>query len=180
MSTKDNLTKNYIFEAFYQLLIKHSYEDINVSDICDKAGVSRMSFYRNFKSKEDLLSKSIEKTLQNLKTNLLAQNNLSQFVVTKEIFASTAQLKEALGAFKNTDYLNRFINHISEQLFTFAPEDKINPTKKYIPVFYFNALTGVLGFWLNNGAKESPEDMAKLICSIADFPIFTENNLHID
>jgi predicted RNA-binding protein with EMAP domain len=139
-----------------------------------------MSFYRNFKSKDDLLSKSIEATLENLKISLQKEENLNQFIVTKEIFANTAKFKDVLQAFKNTDYLNRFIDSISERLFTFAPEDKINPTKKYIPIFYFNALAGVLGFWVNNGAKESPEDMAKLICSIADFPIFTDENIHIE
>lgn len=180
MENKDTLTKNYIFEALYSLLTKHSYEDINVCDICEKAGVSRMSFYRNFKSKEDLLAKSIEKTLQCLKKNLQSQPNLNQYTVTKEIFETTAKYKDALNAFKNTDYLNKFIDSISNKIFTFAPEDKINPTKKYIPIFYFNALAGVLGFWINNGAKESPDDMAKMICSIADFPIFTENNINID
>ncbi len=180
MESKDTLTKKYIFEAFYHLLSKHNYKSIDVCDICEKAGVSRMSFYRNFKSKEDLLAKSIEKIMLCLKTNLQVQPNLNQYTVTREIFATTACYKNVLAAFKNTDYLNKFVDSISEKLFSFAPEDKINPTKKYIPIFYFNALAGVLGFWLNNGAKESPEDMAKLICTIADFPIFSEDNLHVD
>lgn len=179
-NTKDTLTRNYIYEAFYFLLTKKPYDDINICEICAKAGVSRMSFYRNFKSKDDLLTKSIESILQNLKLNLQKEENINQYIVTKEIFATTAKFKDALQAFKNTDYLNKFIDSISERLFTFAPEDKINPTRKYIPIFYFNALAGVLGFWVNNGAKESPEDMAKLICSIADFPIFSEDNLNID
>ena len=136
-NTKDTLIKNYIYEAFYFLLTKHSYNNINVCDICAKAGVSRMSFYRNFKSKDDLLTKSIENTLQSLKSNLQAQSNLNQFTVTKEIFETTARYKDALAAFRNTDYLNKYVESISEKLFRFAPEDKINPTKKYIPIFYF-------------------------------------------
>ena len=180
METKDTLTKKYIYEALHQLLIKHPYDDINVCDICEKAGVSRMSFYRNFKSKDELLSSAIEKILQNLKTSLQKQEYVNQFTVTKEIFATALKYKDALQSFKNTNYLDKFVDSIADKLFTFAPEDKINPAKKYIPVFYFSAIAGVLGLWLNNGASDSPEEMAKMICSTADFPIFTESNLHID
>jgi len=67
-----NLTRDYIFEAFFRLLETQAYEKISVSHITEKAGVSRMSFYRNFKSKDDLVKKSLELIvahLQNLINN---------------------------------------------------------------------------------------------------------------
>ena len=70
METKDTLTKNYIFEALYELLSRRNINEINVSEICEKAGVSRMSFYRNFKSKDDLVEKSLMKILEKLKAML--------------------------------------------------------------------------------------------------------------
>lgn len=178
--TKDTLTKTYIFQAFYDLLIKNSINEINVSDICTKAGVSRMSFYRNFKSKDDLVEKSLEKILENLKETLSKQEQINQYTVTKEIFATALKYQKVTKAFKNSDYITKFTNCIAERLFTFAPEDKINPAQKYIPIFYFSAIAGTLAVWLNNGTAETPEEMAKSICSHADFPIFSENNFHID
>lgn len=180
METKDTLTRNYIFEALYELLSRKNINEINVSEICDKAGVSRMSFYRNFKSKDDLVSKSLEKILINLKESLSQQEQINQYTVTREIFSTALKYTKISQAFKNSDYIEKFINSIGEQLFTFSPEDKINPTKKYVPIFYFSALAGVLAMWLNNGTKESPEEMARCICSVAEFPIFSENNFHID
>lgn len=180
METKETLTKSYIFEALYELLSKTNINEINVSDICTKAGVSRMSFYRNFKSKEDLVNKSLEKILTNLKESLSSQELINQYTVTREIFATALKYTKITQAFKNSDYIDKFMNSIAEQLFTFSPEDKINPAKKYIPIFYFSALTGVLAIWINNGAKESPEEMARGICAIAEFPIFSENNIHIN
>ncbi len=180
METKDTLTRNYIFEALYELLSKKNINEINVCDICTKAGVSRMSFYRNFKSKEDLINKSLERILLNLKENLSKQEEVNQYILTREIFTITQNFNKISQSFKNSNYLDKFIESIANQLFTFSPEDKINPGEKYVPIFYFSALTGVLAMWLNNGAKESPEEMARCICSIADFPIFTENNIHID
>ena len=180
MDPKDTLTKNYIFEAFYGLLTKHNISEINVSSVCEKAGVSRMSFYRNFKSKDDLIEKSLEKILENLKDTLSKQDQINQYIVTREIFATALKYQKITQAFKNTDYIDKFTDCIASKLFTFAPEDKINPAKKYIPIFYFSAIAGTLAVWLNNGAIETPEEMAKCICSLADFPIFSENNIHID
>lgn len=177
---KDTLTKTYIYQAFYELLTKNSIHEINVSDICSKAGVSRMSFYRNFKSKDDLVEKSLEKILENLKDTLSKQEQINQYTVTKEIFATAQKYQKVTKAFENSDYVTKFTNSIAEKLFTFATEDKINPAKKYIPIFYFSAIAGTLAVWLNTGAVETPEEMAKSICSHADFPIFSEDTIHID
>ena len=177
---KDSLTKNYIFEAFFDLLSKQSINEINISSVCNKAGVSRMSFYRNFKSKDDLITKSLERILQNLKNNLAEYSHLNQYIVTKEIFSISLKYNKITKAFKNTDYMNKFLDSISDKIFSFAPEDKINPTKRYIPIFYFSALAGVLNFWINNNSQETPEEMARCICSIAKFPIFSEENIHIN
>lgn len=180
METKDNLTRNYIFEAYYNLLKKQPCNEISVSDICEKAGVSRMSFYRNFKSKEDLISKSVEKIMQGLKANLLKYEKINQYIVTREIFITAETYKAAFNAFKNSNYAEQFLDTVSDKLFSFAPQDIINPSKKYTPVFFFSALAGVLNAWIRNGTKETPDEMAKLICEVADFPFFADEGFHIN
>lgn len=179
MEHKDNLTKNYIFEAYYNLLKKQPCSEISVSDICEKAGVSRMSFYRNFKSKEDLIYKSIGRIIQDLKDNLLKHENINQYIVTKEIFIIAKHYKDAFNAFKNSNYAEQFVDTISDKLFSFAPEDMINPSRKYTPVFFFSALAGVLNAWIRNGTKETPDEMAKLICEVAEFPFFADEHFHV-
>lgn len=174
MEVKDTLTRNYIIEAFYNLLIKKPFNNISVSDVCAKAGVSRMSFYRNFKSKEDLANKSIELVMKCFKEKLNQNQQINQYIVTKEIFSTAEKYKDAFNSFKNTEFIKNFIDTFAHKIFENAPEDKIDKTKKYGSVFYFSALTGVLTYWINHGAKESPEEMAKGICNIADFPFFSD------
>ncbi|MDE6142426.1 MAG: TetR/AcrR family transcriptional regulator, partial [Bacilli bacterium] len=50
----------YIISALFTLMKKKKYEDISITEITNKAGVSRVSFYRNFNSKEDIIKKWIE------------------------------------------------------------------------------------------------------------------------
>ena len=49
--------------------------------------------------------------------------------------------------------------------------DYMNKTSKYVPVFYYGALTTVLFNWLKSGAEETPDEMAKLIAGLINFEI---------
>ena len=48
-------TKSWIFEALMLLMDEKPYNKITVSDIADKAGIARPTFYRNYKDKEDVV-----------------------------------------------------------------------------------------------------------------------------
>ncbi len=54
---REALVGAYITDALLLLMRKKDYKDISITEICEKAGVTRMSFYRNFESKEDILKK---------------------------------------------------------------------------------------------------------------------------
>ena len=38
------------------------YKDITITDITNKAGVNRITFYRNFDSKDEIINKHLEKS----------------------------------------------------------------------------------------------------------------------
>ena len=50
-----------ITDALLILMKQKPLSEINVSELCNKAGVSRVSFYRNFTSLEDILLKYLKK-----------------------------------------------------------------------------------------------------------------------
>lgn len=51
----DEYTRHYIVTALFKLMHEYEYEKIKVTDIVAKAGVGRATFYRYFKSKEDVI-----------------------------------------------------------------------------------------------------------------------------
>ena len=53
----DTSTKRKIADAFSEVLLQKSFASIKVKDIVDVAGVSHMTFYRNFADKYDLVEK---------------------------------------------------------------------------------------------------------------------------
>ena len=52
----EEYTRHYIVEALFRLMNEYEYEKIAVTDIAKKAGVGRATFYRYFKSKEDVIA----------------------------------------------------------------------------------------------------------------------------
>lgn len=63
----NQLTKESIETALLFLLEKKDIKQISVSELVRKAGVSRNAFYRNYKSKEEILEIYYERTSSNLK-----------------------------------------------------------------------------------------------------------------
>jgi AcrR family transcriptional regulator len=53
-------TRKAIVSAFVALLFERRYDSIRVSEVIEKADVGRSTFYEHFRSKDDLLRKSME------------------------------------------------------------------------------------------------------------------------
>ena len=48
-------TKSWIFDALMLLMDEKPYDKITVSDVCEKAGIARPTFYRNYSDISDVL-----------------------------------------------------------------------------------------------------------------------------
>lgn len=66
--------KSLIVEALFELLQKQSFEKISITAITQKAGVSRLSYYRNFKSKEDIVEQFFDHEFRQFLTELKEQD----------------------------------------------------------------------------------------------------------
>lgn len=168
MNEKENLTQEYIYSAFLQLLDKKHYDDISVCEICTKAGVSRMSFYRNFESKEDLTFKGIDRIVKNLSASIEKLTTKNMFTITQETFIFAKKYKSALFSIMDSQITNTLKEMIIAKLQEKSKFDYINKTSKYIPVFYFTSIVAVLIEWLKNDTEETPEEMAILLTKLVN------------
>ena len=61
------MAADYIYEALVELMKQKPYDQITITDIVQKAGVSRMAYYRNYQSKDDILISHYRKVLSQVK-----------------------------------------------------------------------------------------------------------------
>jgi AcrR family transcriptional regulator len=64
-----------ILEAAKELFFKHGFKRISIEDICNKADVSRRTFYVYYENKTDLLIKILEKIHEENLREIFAINN---------------------------------------------------------------------------------------------------------
>ena len=65
MRVKSNITK-----ALFHLMHEKSFSDISISELIRTAGVARVSFYRNYDSKEDVLVTLIDDVLEQFRDTI--------------------------------------------------------------------------------------------------------------
>ena len=71
----ETMTKECLYTALLLLMEKKPYEDITITEIAKKAGVSRMSYYRLYKSKDDILEQYADEVFRNLLNRIREMQN---------------------------------------------------------------------------------------------------------
>lgn len=59
-------TYKLLYEALSNLLTEKSYEDITITEICNEAGVHRVTFYKHFSDKNDFLNSCLTDKINKL------------------------------------------------------------------------------------------------------------------
>lgn len=67
-----------IYEALIQLMEKKEYKDITITDITNRAGVSRMAYYRNYTDKDEILLRRLRLYLDQAEADLKERQDLSR------------------------------------------------------------------------------------------------------
>lgn len=52
---EENKTRKWIIDALFALLKRRDYRDITINQIVNQAGLGRRTFYRYFKSKDEVM-----------------------------------------------------------------------------------------------------------------------------
>ncbi len=155
----------YITDALFNLMKKKEYNNISITEICNKAGTGRMSFYRNFDSKEDIIKKWITNTTD----NFLNESDISyKKDTTKDYFI---KLFTHLEKYKTEAYLiykanlfNLLKNEFDKKLINLHQKEYENYKSYFIAGGIFN----VYYFWLINGSKENPEELANKMVNLLE------------
>lgn len=143
-------------QAVLNLMKESNLSDISISQICDEAGVGRASFYRNFESKEDVISKCLKRLLENWSKEY-ALSGKDNFV-------------EALFEhyWKNRDICillyRQGLAHLNLKSIVDAcgPKPEQENIIAYTTAYLSYGLYGWIEEWFKRGMKETPQEMAEL------------------
>lgn len=161
--------KDSLLTALIELARSSKWSGISISALVKQAGVARSSFYRNFSSVEELIDYGITQMNQRYK-----QENPSP----NESFRDKDLMYFKFRFFKeHSDLLLLFHHAQTPQTLLAAINDFVidaygdmpsNDISRYELYYYSGAFYNMVIHWLEDGAKESPEEMADEFLRIAN------------
>ena len=155
--------KNQIADSFVTLLKERNIQNISVTDIVQTAQVSRISFYRNFKDKEDILRYYITRETD----RWLSQTTDNYLTLTKE------SIKPYIVFLLNHMYEYREITDIlmrDERMYLLEEEfdrrffERLADISSCWQIVYnIGGVYKLFCYWAKTGYKETPQEIAELV-----------------
>jgi AcrR family transcriptional regulator len=150
------------------LMEQKKYDDISISEITAKAGVSRMTYYRTYASKEDIFKQYFleymdENFPKNTKENPVFINEWLQAIV-HAIQTHPNLIKALKENPKLKDMAFEFFLENTQKILKEQYElDTQNPEIRYQVAFTAGALSSVFNCWNERGQVESLTDLIHII-----------------
>lgn len=161
-NTTHEMMMGYMAGALLELMLEKDYTKISIGEIAKKAGVDRSSYYRHFKSKEDIISFFFDMVL---KESLEGYTNLSSIDFTLYIHSIYTAFfnyrKEILLIhYANLSFL--LLDVISKR-FQFSELAKDFPlSKQYELSYIIGGIYNNLIFWMSRDMKETPDELTEI------------------
>lgn len=159
--------KNSITRALFCLMREKSFADITITELIRTAGVARVSFYRNYDSKEDVLVTLIEDVLEQFRSEI--EWNENDYYTFQNVYRSFSCFKEYRDAvldlyrFGYGSILLEKLNRFHEEVAGTMPAGSVERYKLYM---YTGALFNTAIMWLQNDTREDVESIAAVFCSM--------------
>jgi len=152
----------HITDAILALLKEKPMEDISISELCDKAGVGRVSFYRNFESKEDIIKSRISHIFRDWLNNCEKKDNIPLSQRLKELF-SHFESNHVFYKLLSDRGLIYLLKDVFMEIYGPKPEDEM--LTAYSKAYFSSVLYGWIEVWFMRGMRDSAEDIARLFQS---------------
>ncbi|MDO4775273.1 MAG: TetR/AcrR family transcriptional regulator [Aerococcaceae bacterium] len=165
-------TKQDIKRALTTLLQEKSFDAITVSDITRYAQINRGTFYLHYLDKFDLLEQLMADIYADIGQLLLINQSkeayyaplLQVFHIIKQdfdfIYALTMRRPDEVDK-SMRQFLMKLIEQ-ADELRTVLEHHPVLPAD-YATEFFLSSSIGVILHWVKKGAKESPEQLAKML-----------------
>ena len=170
-----------IENCLFDMLEGKSYEDITITELCERMDMPRKSFYRYFDSKEDALHALIDHSMSDYSGFSVDRSGETARSLTRELeeyFKFWYKKRDFLDAIDRSGLMGTLIERTINypvgdrvHMAKFLPnEDELSRDKVF--KFAFSGLVYTMIAWYRDGFAESTHDMAKISCRMLREPLF--------
>lgn len=156
------VSEEKIEKVFLELIQEKDVKDITVSEICQKAGVNRTTFYVNYLDIYDLVDKIRIRMINEFAD--LFKDTRSEGHSRNNYLLMFRHIKDNQTFYKTYFKLGFDVNYeISSFDKELAFKKFDNKLIEYHMEFFAAGITAIIKKWLKDGCQESPEDIVMVI-----------------
>ncbi len=167
-NTANMLAKECIVHALLKLVKVKPVSSITISELCRLAGVSRMTFYRNYDSKEEIFSVSLIEILETYEQEEInifqGKGNYFDLERLEHGFQYFNQHKEFLNGMFRCGFSNIFLEKLTDYILYKWEDPELD--NRYELFSFAGALYNVYIGWALDNYTKSMEELAQIINGI--------------
>lgn len=174
MDRRTKRTKNAIYNAFTELLLKEKYSKITIQEIIDLADIGRSTFYSHFETKDELLKSMCTDMFDEMHSNnLTLSSGNPHSMITDILYHIKENEKIIKGVFVSEsgelfmNYFKAYFNSQIEQHLLASYDERVTDIPKD---FLINHISGsfleMVKWWVSGNMKHTPEELSSYFISV--------------
>lgn len=156
----NEIIRESITEALLILMKQKPFAQINITEIVQKAGVGRVTFYRNYSGKEDVLVSALNEAAAQWWDTFQADGHHDY---VEALFAHCMTVRNIALLLYEHGLMHLLFQNVSDML---GPKEGDSELLAYQKSCLAGCVFGVLNEWVRNGMTDSPEKMSRLLRNI--------------
>lgn len=164
LTVRNQYIRMCIARNLIQLMESKNFEDITITELVKKANVSRMTFYKYYKSKKEVLSDYMYEIVNDYVEDTKKRTDIGRVHEFKRICHCLEFFKKYspfIMTLVKANMYSLIIEAINNYMDTYvAPVSHYSHYELY---YYAGALSNVFIKWLESGMIEKPEKIAKMV-----------------
>lgn len=169
-TTQSEFLRSCIQESFFALLEDGTVDQVSITDIARNAGVSRMTIYRYYHDKEDIIRSHVKETYEGY-LNMVGKSGLNAVALAPFFFDYFRRNAKTIKLLIKRNLFHYISEHFAEYVEEFSITVNQTPglSDRHNRYHYAYTAAGMLSMvriWIDNGMKESNEEMADILKSV--------------
>lgn len=156
---KNTYVKKQITAALLELLNEKPIADISISELTQRAQIGRVSFYRNYQSKEDILREESDRLIKEWGHRYETNPESSPETLFPSLFDFYKEHKEFYTIIFQSGMTSIMLETILD---TIQVTEEMSNLEAYMKSFWAYGIYGWMIEWINRGMPESGSDLLSL------------------
>lgn len=157
----NKLVKDKLLYALIDLANKKDWSRVSITELIEKAGVARVSFYRNFNSVEEIVDYGVSGMAEAYHENKPSHEEPQSENLLLYKFSFYKEHAKLILTFHHAKLSRTLLDVITDCQIEEAGTMSFKSIRRYELYYFSGAFYNVMLNWLENGMKESPQQMTE-------------------